>query len=141
MKEMNGAAVNWTVGMTLDLLERLVIQKAYRFYRFNKVATASSLGIDAKTLYNKLERYEMEDELEREKAAHDRDKQIAHLARARGQITQNEQGTSVYSRVRVESTPIVSTERSMPVQESKEVQSVLLEASTKGRQKRSSTAV
>ena len=74
----------WMPGMTLEALEQAVIQKAYRFYRNNKTATAQALGISVRTLDNKLERYEMT-AIEGE-AAHDARKLESdrQLARARG---------------------------------------------------------
>lgn len=54
--------MNWQPGMTLEDIEKRTILEALRFYRGNKTQTASALGITAKTLYNKLETYEVRDE-------------------------------------------------------------------------------
>lgn len=50
----------WTPGMTLDYVEKEVITKAFRWFRYNKTQTAIALGISIRTLENKLERYERE---------------------------------------------------------------------------------
>lgn len=47
----------WSPGVTLDELEKAVIEKAMRYYEGNKTRTASSLGIAIRTLDNKLARY------------------------------------------------------------------------------------
>lgn len=47
----------WQPGMTLDELERLVIEKALRFYSGNKTQTANALGISLNTLRAKLDSY------------------------------------------------------------------------------------
>lgn len=78
--------VLWTPGMTLDEVERLVIEAAFRYYRGNKTATAAALGISVRTLDNKFEKYQADDDA-REMAAAERQQQHeAFLARARGAI-------------------------------------------------------
>ena len=58
--------INWQPGMTLEVLEEQAIKSAFQFYRGNKTATASSLGIAIRTLDSKLEIYKgKEDELQR----------------------------------------------------------------------------
>lgn len=47
----------WCPGIKLYDIEKEVILKALRFYQGNKTKTAESLGIAARTLYNKLEEY------------------------------------------------------------------------------------
>jgi len=78
------ATVYWSPGMSLEILEQMVIQKAFKHYHGNKTATANSLGIAIRTLDAKLEKYEM-DEIEREEQNADRrrDREL-QLARARG---------------------------------------------------------
>ena len=48
----------WQPGMTLDQVERRVIEQALKFYQNNKTRTAQSLGIAIRTLDNKLLIYE-----------------------------------------------------------------------------------
>jgi hypothetical protein len=80
---MNGEAIFWSPGVTLDTIEKLVICKAYQFYRQNKTATARALGISIKTLDNKFERYEKEDAeaTEAQKYEHERREEQLHRAR------------------------------------------------------------
>jgi len=47
------------VGMSVDEVERLLITKTLEVNQGNKPRTAEVLGISLKTLYNKLERYEL----------------------------------------------------------------------------------
>lgn len=74
---MSDLMVVWSPGVTLDAIERQVIDKAYIYYKGNKTQTANALGISIKTLDNKFERYRADDALA-EKA-----KQDAELNRER----------------------------------------------------------
>ncbi len=47
------------VGMSMEELEKLLIIRTLEFHQGNKPKTAEILGISLKTLYNKLERYEL----------------------------------------------------------------------------------
>ncbi len=60
---MNTNIVTWQPGMSLEQLEKQTILAALRFYRSNQSATAQSLGITVKTLYNKLQQYEKGDQV------------------------------------------------------------------------------
>lgn len=53
-----GQAVQWMPGMTLEQMEKSIIEAAYRWYRQNKTQTAAALGISIRTLDNKLEKYD-----------------------------------------------------------------------------------
>lgn len=80
--------ITWWPGLSLEANEKQIIEAAYSFYKKNKTATASSLGISIRTLDAKLERYkEQNEELQRltERAAADRQ---ALLQRFRGQPSQ-----------------------------------------------------
>lgn len=55
------STVLWTPGMKLDYVEERVIKLALQYFRNNKTATANSLGIAARTLDYKLEKYLEED--------------------------------------------------------------------------------
>jgi DNA-binding NtrC family response regulator len=57
--------IHWQPGVTLDTVERDVIERALRFFEGNKAATARSLGIAVRTLDNKLASYE--EQVEQEK--------------------------------------------------------------------------
>jgi DNA-binding NtrC family response regulator len=50
--------MNWTPGLTLENVEKLVIEQALVFYEHNKQRTADALGIAIRTLDNKLAKYE-----------------------------------------------------------------------------------
>jgi hypothetical protein len=51
-------SVEWQPGLSLAEIEKMVIQKALRFYQGNKEQTARALGVSTKTIYNKVEFYE-----------------------------------------------------------------------------------
>ena len=57
----------WTPGMTLDAIEREVIQDAMKFYEGNKTHTASALGIAIRTLDARLEKYAADAQARKEK--------------------------------------------------------------------------
>jgi DNA-binding NtrC family response regulator len=52
----------WQPGITLDSIERDVIEKAMRFHEGNRQFTADSLGISIRTLQNKLKLYKEQDD-------------------------------------------------------------------------------
>lgn len=54
------ATVLWQMGMTLADLEKEAILECYRSLDQNKAATARALGIDVRTLYDRLEKYEQD---------------------------------------------------------------------------------
>lgn len=60
--------VHWQPGISLESMERQVILAAFRFYRGNKTATAQSLGIAIRTLDNKLEKYQADDDAAKERS-------------------------------------------------------------------------
>lgn len=47
----------WSPGMTIAAMEREALFSAMKFYKENKKAVASALGISLKTVYNKLRDY------------------------------------------------------------------------------------
>jgi len=58
--------VYWTPGMTLEELEKKAIKKALHFFDNNKDRTALSLKIARRTLDNKLQKYDKEEQEEEE---------------------------------------------------------------------------
>lgn len=58
---MNQDMIFWSPGVSLEDLEKQVILRAYRHYRFNKTSTAASLKIAVRTLDARLECYESQD--------------------------------------------------------------------------------
>lgn len=86
--------VTWQPGMTLDDVERDVIEASLRFNGNNKTRTAASLGIAIRTLTSKLERY-LEIDAERELAARAKEeKRNALLQAKRGVHVEQDAGSS-----------------------------------------------
>ncbi len=54
-----GTKIEIEVGMSIEDIEKLLITKTLAFNQGNKPKTAEILGISLKTLYNKLERYDV----------------------------------------------------------------------------------
>ncbi len=81
---MNNDFIVWSPGVTLESIEKEVILRAFRFYRGNKTATSSALGIAIRTLDNKLEKYEVDGKSQRERNEQDDAKRAEFLARQRG---------------------------------------------------------
>jgi len=50
------------VGMPLEEVEKILIRETLRFHRFNKTKAAQALGISLRTLYRKMERYNLGEE-------------------------------------------------------------------------------
>lgn len=50
----------WAPGITLEQMEKMVIQKALVVYENNKVRTSQALGITPQTLRNKIELYDLQ---------------------------------------------------------------------------------
>ena len=47
----------WTIGMTIEDSEKVIIMKALQFFHFNKTATAKSLGISVRGMDNKIKKF------------------------------------------------------------------------------------
>lgn len=129
----------WSPGVTLEAIEKEVILKAFRFYRGNKTATSSALGIAIRTLENKLEKYQKDgkDDEERErKRASDR---ADFLIRQRGSTATTpantpprpsapkgeERSPLANAGVRVEPASEPAPKPAVPVHERPKVQTVL----------------
>ena len=76
--------VYWTSGMTLEAMERLVIQQAFSVFRNNKTATANALGISVRTLDSKLEKYAEEQQVKDQNAAELKKRTADFHMRSRG---------------------------------------------------------
>ncbi len=48
----------WCPGMTMADVEKKVLLKALSFYNNNKTHTANALGISVRSIYDKLDEYE-----------------------------------------------------------------------------------
>jgi hypothetical protein len=77
-------SVVWTPGVSLEAIERQIIEEAYQFFRQNKSATASSLGIAVRTLDNKLNLYAESDKQGKDADEHRRNQREEFLRRSRG---------------------------------------------------------
>jgi hypothetical protein len=85
--------VNWVPGITLEEMEKQCILAAFRFYRGNKTTTAQVLGIAIRTLDNKLEKYEADALMQKEKVEQDELKRRAIHNRLRGVPDQPDSGS------------------------------------------------
>lgn len=54
---------NWQPGLTLDEMEKEAILSAIRFYEGNLTAAAESLGINIRTIHNKVDEYQERESL------------------------------------------------------------------------------
>lgn len=134
---MNGIII-WSPGVSLEDIEKQVIQRAFEHYRLNKTATAGALGISIRTLDNKLERYDADKKLEEEAFARDKQSRDHHLARSRGiSVGQNidvrsspaapqaRDSAQAERRVRMEPPIDIAGQSAVPVPERAEVQEML----------------
>lgn len=55
--------VNWTPGISLEAMEKMIILQAYAHYQKNKEQTCKSLGISVRNLEYKLKAYEETEEI------------------------------------------------------------------------------
>ncbi len=119
----------WSPGMTLEAVERQVIQKAIQFYHDNRQLTAASLGISPPTLNARILKYEAEDSAAKHVQDRQRRKEAHHLARARGQTVaafeDTDSGSEADAWLYEESAAEDSEESKMSMSERPKVQSVL----------------
>lgn len=146
--------VTYSIGMTLEQLEKQAIQLAFRFFGGNKTRTAHSLGIAIRTLETKLEKIQNDDKLTIERITADRQDQEAKRLKER-EILRNCQGTndlgreiqkakeiqnSIYNAHPgngVEPVKDATAQHAVPVSEREEIQTVLpSKASAGGNAKR-----
>lgn len=121
--------IQWSPGVTLEDVERQVIQKAWGHYRKCKTATAQSLGIAIRTLENKLSKYEIDDKAVEAASARRKEEADRFLVRARGFAPAQNDGSGgplhsgqAPAGLHVESATDATTERAMPVSQRTEVQ-------------------
>lgn len=123
----------WVPGMTLEIIERIAILQAYKWYHQNKTQTATSLGIAIRTLDAKLEKYATDDRLEAEREQADRNTRDAIQTRFRGvyagidatRAPQQAPSSSTITGPRMESIANAPAQHALPLSESKEVQELL----------------
>lgn len=127
---MVGAEIHWTPGVTLDDIELMVVERAYKHYQYNKVQTAKALGIVPKTLDTKLEAIRVREQKEADGVAQRAAKHAEFLMRQRGQVESKpipgEQNVS-NAEAWVRTQPALDTpaQQSMPMQQRPEIQKVL----------------
>jgi len=141
----------WTPGISLDAMEKLIILEAYRIYHKNKTATANSLGIAIRTLDQRLERYELEEERERQRLENVRNTRTEQLSRARGNPPNNigmpynplfegaqrqALGNEAHTGVRLESIANSSSKHELPMQKREEIQTLPSKSSPPGHKTR-----
>jgi len=100
--------IEWTLGLTLSDVERLVILKAFKFFQGNKTKTANALDIAIRTLDAKLEQYGVK-------------------ASPHGVVSY---AIPTTERLPVEPAKQVSQEQPVPVQQREEVQEMLRDKPT-----------
>ncbi len=122
--------------MTLDQVERQVIERAYVHFEKNKTRTAASLGVCVKTIENKLNAYDREDELQKERSenAKREREEFAEIQR-NGRRDRAPPATEANKSrrandhagagLRLESTAHASAQQTMPVSQREEIQVVL----------------
>lgn len=127
----------WSPGITLEAIEEQVIQKAYKFFGYNKTATSNALGISIRTLDAKLEKYENEKRVRDQRDEEFKQREREYLDRARG-ITPPASGgqpvlSSASTGVRMEPTKDASKEQQLSMPQRQEVQKVLPGQTAHGR--------
>lgn len=120
--------MQWVPGQSLEYLEQLAIEEAFKFYRGNKTQTANALKISPRTLDTKLEKYEAEQK--ERKLADDRYRlqRQEFVNRSRASAPQFQINSSIpvtETRLQLESLAQIANESKMPLPERQEVQSVL----------------
>lgn len=131
--------IMWSPGVKLETIERQVIEKAFRFYKENKTATASALGISVRTLDNKFAQYVEQDKTVTEHENVRRQGRDTWLARARGLAPVPQHHTArpaasseANAGVRMEPATAASAELAVSVHERPKVQDVLPTKSAAG---------
>lgn len=81
--------IMWSPGITLEAIEKQVILAAFRHFKGNHTMTSNALGITAKTLYNKFEKYAEDAKIEKEIQDAEQRKREDFARRARGNVPNN----------------------------------------------------
>lgn len=127
--------IHWSPGITLEDIEKMVIIKAYSFFKKNKTATAESLKIAIRTLDAKLAKYEMEEQDARERSDAQERHRVEWLNKSRGISSgggyPNPPSRFAPTGVHLESAPQPAAQSQVPVPERTEVQSVLPKSASK----------
>lgn len=125
----------FNIGMTEEALIQAVTLYTLQWFRGNKTQAAHTLGINVKTIDNRLERYENERKLAEQNDTERKRTNVELLNRMRGTPGQTiaqvptdifSPGTGIY----VESAPQVPAQQPVPVPQRQEVQKVLPQHNT-----------
>lgn len=120
--------IQWSPGVSLEMIEKQVILKAWHWYRGNKTQCSISLGINIRTLERKLDEYEKQETARRDQESTETIKRAEALDRARG-IVRNESGETrilgTYSGVQEQPAFEVPAQQPLPLPQHQEVQSLL----------------
>lgn len=130
--------IQWSPGVTLEMIEKQVVLKAFQFFRGRKTETANALGISIRTLEAKLNEYKTDDEVWKVKEKNAAAQRELFLARQRGAKTPNyiegfepngpsseAVGDSAVAGVRMESIANASAQSDMPMPKRAQVQDML----------------
>lgn len=128
---MSNEAISWSPGVTLEDIEKVVILKAFRHFRGNKTITANALGIAVRTLDNKLEKYESDGRIAKDRDDADRIKRSEFIDRQRGggaignaQAPIPARSNHSASGLPLESIANATAQHAVPVQERPKIQTV-----------------
>jgi hypothetical protein len=124
--------ISWQPGMTLEIIEKNAILKAFAYFTMNKTATANALGIAIRTLDSKLKQYSEESEREKQRI---REQQITDdQNRERARFGSNYNGAQ--SAIRLEPTAQVAQEYALPMSKQKEIQELPFTQAVAGHSKK-----
>lgn len=124
----------WSPGVTLEEIEKQVIVRAFSHFHKNKTATAQALGIAIRTLDARLEKYEKDEKDANERRDEERRQRQDFLAKSRGapQVpytgvveTDEKLRDEAARRIHMEPAADVGEKSQLPLQERREVQTVL----------------
>jgi hypothetical protein len=89
-------SIVWTVGMTVDRANRLIVEQALLYFKGNKTRTSESLGIDVRTLDNWIEKYKGADEVEKLRIEKQKVKNADIQRRVKGELAYDANGFAYY---------------------------------------------
>ena len=126
----------WSPGLTLEMIEKEAILKAYNYFQKNKTQTALALGITTQTLHNKLNKYEEDQKADEQRVIEQRRREEELQRRAKGSINSFEPGPWSPTGVHVESPAKDPAQPSLPLSKREKVQAVSQEQASAGNSNR-----